>query len=178
MNRRKFILGTVIGGAAITGAGWFSVKPHDEPLTIDFLLTKLDSLMIQSPTTVGEWNLYEIFTHCAQSVEYSMLGFPEHKPEMFKKTIGKIAFKAFTAKGKMTHALNEVIPGAPAFSQDEDIAYAFERFKKSLLDFAAYTGTLAPHFAYGELSKMQYEIAHVMHFNNHLSEIKLTEISA
>lgn len=33
--------------------------------------------------------------------------------------------------------------------------------------------SLAPHFAYGPLTKQQYEMAHVMHFNNHLKEIDL-----
>ncbi|MFT6701096.1 MAG: hypothetical protein ACJAUM_000956, partial [Pseudomonadales bacterium] len=28
-----------------------------------------------------------------------------------------------------------------------------------------------PHFAYGELTKSQYELAHAMHFVNHLKEL-------
>jgi hypothetical protein len=30
---------------------------------------------------------------------------------------------------------------------------------------------LAPHFAYGALDRAQYTAAHVMHINNHLTEI-------
>ena len=77
----------------------------------------------------------------------------------------------------MTHALNEAIPGTPEFSDEENITYAFERFKKSLIDFKQYDGVLAPHFAYGQLTKLQYETAHVMHFNNHLQEIRLSTVS-
>ena len=48
---------------------------------------------------------------------------------------------------------------------------ALNRLKKSLIDFDSYQGKLAPHFAYGELTKDEYEAAHVMHLYNHLQEI-------
>lgn len=179
MNRRKFILGSMVSGALIAGGvKWSSIEKNNEPLTIDFSLEKLDKLMAQKPTTMGEWNLYQVFIHCAQSVEYSLSGYPEHKSEVFKNTAGKVAFSLFSAKGKMTHALNEAIPGAPDFSNDENITLAFDRFRQSLVDFKNYNGDLKPHFAYGQLTKQQYEMAHAMHFNNHLKEIVFTKVSA
>lgn len=181
MNRRKFILGTIVSGIFIGGGGgavWLGIEPNQEPLNIDFALSNLNKLMKQNPKTIGEWNLYQIFTHCAQSVEYSILGYPEHKPDIFKKSVGKTAFSLFSSKRKMTHSLDEAIPGAPKFSNEENIADAFERFRKSLIDFKKYDGILAPHFAYGQLTKLQYEMAHVMHFNNHLQEIELTNVSS
>jgi hypothetical protein len=45
------------------------------------------------------------------------------------------AFSLFNLKRKMTHALYEAIPGSPQFSDEDNIAYAFERFKKSMIDF-------------------------------------------
>ncbi len=173
MNRRNFILGSIATGAVVgSGALWLTIEKNDEPLEIDFALTKLEKLISQNPETTGTWNLYQVFIHCAQSVEYSMTGYPEHKSDLFKKTAGKTAFSLFSAKGKMIHSLDEVIPGAPAFSNHEDIDIALKRFTQSLLDFKEYQGELAPHFAYGQLSKIEYEAAHVMHFNNHLQEIK------
>jgi len=175
MDRRKFILGSIASGAVIGGGAlWFGIEKNNEPLDIDFALEKLNKLLKQNPKTVGDWNLYQMFTHLAQSVEYSMTAYPEHKSDIFKSTAGKTAFSLFSAKGKMTHALNEIIPGAPEFSKEENIATAIERFRTSLTDFKNFEGELAPHFAYGELSKRQYEMAHVMHFNNHLDEVKLT----
>lgn len=174
MNRRKFILGAIASGAFVgSGSVWLAIDENQEPLDIDFALSKLSHLMEQNPTATGEWNLYQIFIHCAQSVEYSMSGYPEHKSDLFKSTLGKTAFSLFSAKRKMTHALNEAIPGAPNFPRAENISAAFERFKQSLIDFKHYEGILAPHFAYGQLSKLQYEAAHVMHFNNHLLEIEI-----
>jgi hypothetical protein len=157
------------------GAGWLAIDQHEGPLTIDVALNQLDQLMQQEPIAKGSWNLAQVFTHCAQSVEYSMVGYPQHKSDLFKNTVGQTAFSLFLAKGKMTHPLDEAIPGAPLLAQDANTLLAYERFKKSLLDFKAYTGTLEPHFAYGPLSRAEYEAAHVMHFNNHLQEIILNK---
>lgn len=162
----------------ISGGAWVAIEPNDTPLSIDTALSKLDNLMLKKTSTTGDWNLYKILIHCAQSVEYSMTGYPEHKSDLFKSTAGKAAFSLFSAKGKMTHPLNEAIPGAPVFSLEENIAMALNRFKKSLMDFQQYEGDLAPHFAYGPLSKLEYEAAHVMHFNNHLQEIQLSKPTA
>ncbi|NMP31987.1 DUF1569 domain-containing protein [Thalassotalea sp. M1531] len=173
MNRRAFIISAVVGTAAIssTGLAWQLIEPNNEPLTIATSLDKLELLLQNEVTTTGQWSLYQILVHCAQSVEYSMIGYPEHKSPVFKNTVGKFAFSAFSAKRRMAHGLNEAIPGAPEISGAADLPSAFERFKQSLLTFQNYKGKLAPHFAYGELTKMQYEQAHVMHFNNHLNEI-------
>ncbi|MFK8012066.1 MAG: DUF1569 domain-containing protein [Marinicellaceae bacterium] len=177
MNRRKFIKATVGSGIAIGFVGsavWFSIDEYTKPLTIDAGLNLIKSISSQSISHVGEWNPTQIFNHCAQSVEYSMIGFPEHKSDLFKNTVGQLAFSAFSAKGKMTHGLNEVIPGAPELTADNNIALALSRLKKSMLAFKHYDGELAPHFAYGELSKDEYEAAHVMHLLNHLNEIKVS----
>ena len=174
MNRRNFILASAGTGVLFSaGAGWLTIEKYEGPLTIDVALNQLDQLMQQEPMAKGSWNLAQVFTHCAQSVEYSMVGYPQHKSDLFKSTVGQTAFSLFLAKGKMTHPLDEAIPGAPLLAKDANTLLAYERFKKSLLDFKAYTGTLMPHFAYGPLSKAEYEAAHVMHFNNHLQEIIL-----
>lgn len=175
MERRQFIKASVVSGIAIMGIGsgtFYSIESVDKAeLTIAVALTKLEALSKQKIQHNGEWNAYKIFTHCAQSVEFSMSAFPQHKSSLFKSTLGHLAFSAFESKGKMTHSLNEVIPGAPAITANLDPIIAINRLKQSLIDFDNYTNKLAPHFAYGELTKREYEIAHVMHLNNHLQEI-------
>lgn len=179
MNRRHFILASASAGIFLTGStAWLSIEGNNEPLSIDFALTKLAALMQQQPMATGNWKLNQIFNHCAQSVEYSMLGYPQHKSELFKKTAGKAAFSLFNAKGKMSHPLDEAIPGAPELGAGADTLQAYQRLRQSLLDFKHYSAELAPHFAYGHLSKSEYEAAHVMHFNNHLQEVLLTKTSA
>jgi len=176
MNRRKFIKATIGCGIAVglVGTGvWFSIDENTEPLTIDSALKVIQSLSSQSLSHLGEWNPTQIFNHCAQSVEYSMSGFPVHKSDLFKSTLGQLAFSAFSAKGKMTHSLNEVIPGAPILAKENNLPTALKRLEKAMLAFKAFKGKLSPHFAYGELSKADYEAAHVMHLYNHLKEIKV-----
>ena len=63
---------------------------------------------------MGEWEPAQIFTHCAQSVEYSISEFPVHKSNIFKISVGKLAF---SSKGRMTHGLSEPIPSAPKLTQ-------------------------------------------------------------
>lgn len=176
MKRRQFVKASLASGLAIvgTGAGTFLLIEENskDNLTIKFALKKLDELSNESLLKLGEWDPYQIFTHCAQSVEFSMSQFPEHKSNIFKSTVGKLAFSIFSSKGKMTHRLNEPIPSAPILTTSLDSIIALNRLKKSLIKFDNYQGTLAPHFAYGELTKNEYEKAHLMHLYNHLQEIK------
>lgn len=176
MKRRQFIKASIVSGGVVIGLGSGALLlingVNRNQLTIDFALKKLDVLIQKNLINLGEWNSYQIFIHCAQSVEYSMSQFPLHKSSFFKNTIGKLAFSIFSFKGKMIHNLSEPIPGAPPLISSVDVALAINRLKKSLIDFDNYQGALASHFAYGELSKKEYEIAHVMHLYNHLQEIK------
>jgi len=82
-----------------------------------------------------------------------MSTFPEHKPALFKNTVGKLAFDAFSAKRKMTHDLSEAIPGAPLINESGDITYAYQRLKESMIKFKGHSGQLAEHFAYESMTK-------------------------
>lgn len=176
MKRRQFVKASLASGAGIMGigAGTFMLieESSKDSLTVDFALKKLDELSNENLLNLGEWDPYQIFTHCAQSIEFSMSQFPEHNSTFFKKTVGKLAFSIFSSKGRMTHGLNEPIPSAPTLTQSVDSIIALNRLKKSLIEFKSYQGTLAPHFAYGVLTKDEYEKAHLMHLYNHLQEIK------
>ncbi len=173
MDRRQFIKGSFFGAVGLAGgaAVWLNTGGNQEPLTVAAVMAKLDAI---SPATLdhkGAWDCHQIFSHCAQSIEYSMTGYPEHKSELFKNTLGSVAFSAFATKGAMVHGLDETIPGAPMIDAKQDSALALEHLKKSLLDFEQFDGTLQPHFAYGELTKQEYEAAHVMHIYNHFDEL-------
>lgn len=176
MKRRQFIKASVITGATvgIGGVLWVNDSTDKSLLTINSVLNEIDALIAQSVVSIGTWNINQIMVHCAQSVEYSMTGYPEHKSEFFKRTLGKFAFSAFAAKGEMLHALDEEIPGAIKLTNERvgSRQQSFERLANALRDFQKYNGTLAPHFAYGVLTKAEYELAHAMHFYNHLTEVK------
>ncbi|RLT94782.1 DUF1569 domain-containing protein [Ketobacter sp.] len=178
MNRRQFLaLGGTAGAVIVTapilsraqGAG----APQVTPLTVAAALAQLDRLQQAEVQKAGSWNLFQVYTHLAQSVEYSMSGYPQPKSWLFQNTLGSLAFAVFAGKGSMNHSLDEAIPGAPPLAVEGDPALALQRLRQSLLAFRDYAGELQPHFAYGELSKDEYEQAHVMHLNNHLEEFVL-----
>jgi hypothetical protein len=118
------------------------------------------------------WGWAQTLVHCAQSIEYSMSGFPESKSSLFQHTVGSAAIGVFSWRGRMTHDRSEPIPGAPAIDAKADPARALERLRASMLEFTGWTQPLKPHFAYGELSKQEYELAHAMHLANHLSAFR------
>ncbi|MBL4584580.1 MAG: DUF1569 domain-containing protein [Pseudomonadales bacterium] len=173
MNRRTFIKATVASGVLMgfsTGAFWLNDDSNSDELIITAALNKLE-LLGSTAVSNGVWNPTQIFTHCAQSVEYSMSAFPQHNSKIFKSTVGPLALSVFVSKGEMSHGLSEPIPGAPPLPAAQNRSIALARLKNSMIKFSQYEGSLAPHFAYGMLTKREYEIAHVMHLYNHLNEI-------
>ena len=181
MKRREFLslsLLTVLAlklpnaSAGVTRAEILPLAISDQEIDLNKLLSFLRSLPVESLVTEGEWNLAQIFNHAAQSIEYSMDGYPEHKSEFFKQTIGPLAFQAFSVWGKMSHALAEDIPGAPLVLATQQARPALVRLEQAITRFDQYQGVLQPHFAYGELSKQDYALAHVLHLNNHFEEVR------
>ena len=119
----------------------------------------------------GIWTFPQMITHCAQSIEYSINGFPVNKSAMFQNTIGTLAFEYFSYKGEMSHSLSEPIPGAPEIPNDIGVQDSIKRLFSSIEQFLNHKRNFAPHFAYGNLTKKEYEKAHSFHLANHLSEL-------
>ena len=130
-------------------------------------LRTLEQLRTDAPRMTGAWDLAQVLHHAAQSVEYSMVGFPELKPAWFRASLGSYAFALFNARGQMSHSLDEPIPGAPPLAAGQALAPAIDRVLAALRAFDRHAGTLAPHFAYGALDKPAYARAHLMHLANH-----------
>lgn len=122
----------------------------------------------------GPWSIGTVFSHCAQSIRYSISGYPEMKSAIFRGTLGNIAFSIFSLRGKMRHGLEEPIPGGEKL----EFKIPFLNGKKELIEAMSYfestkTEDLKPHFAYGALSKKDYDTAHVLHIKNHFERIYL-----
>ncbi|WP_299680345.1 DUF1569 domain-containing protein [uncultured Roseobacter sp.] len=174
MNRRAFTK-YIASGAFVGLAGgyyWLNTLRDHSQLSVDLMLDKLDVLSKTPLETMGQWDAPRTFHHLAQSVEFSMAGFPEQKSAMFQNTVGQLAYKVFRARGTMSHGLDEAIPGEVIIDNGET-PQAIDRLKTALLDFRSYDADLKPHFAYGHLSKTDYAIAHALHINNHLEEFQL-----
>jgi len=135
--------------------------------SIDSARRTLEQLRTNAPRMGGAWDLAQVLHHAAQSIEYSMAGFPQMKPAWFRASVGSYAFALFNARGQMSHTLDEPIPGAPPLTPGQALAPAIERALAALRAFERHAGTLAPHFAYGGLDKPAYARAHLMHLANH-----------
>lgn len=117
------------------------------------------------------WNLAQMLQHAAQGIEFSLRGYPAPKPAWFQATLGSAAFALFDARGAMSHALDEPIPGAPALDAAQALPAAVQRLLDAMDAFDAHSGPLRPHFAYGELAREQFRRAHLMHLANHWQQL-------
>ena len=172
MNRRTFVISALSCGAiGVAGGYWLNTPQHNDDMSISALQAFLRSLDASQLTSQTNWSIARTFHHMTQSVDYSITGYPEHKPEWFKSSLGATAFAVFAAKRVMTHNLEEPIPGAPDTPTSLTADAAISQLVEALDRFQAHTGPLADHFAYGALSKAEYTLAHVMHVRNHFEQI-------
>ena len=178
VSRRTFIATTAAAGvAAVSTTACQKANAGDRQLVFASFkdaqreinrLGKAVELRSATP-----WSWPQTLTHCAQSIEYSLSGFPVAKSALFQNTAGTLAFQFFHWRGRMSHDLAEPIPGAPSLDTSNDAALAMTRLQKANADFHKRTETLRAHFAYGELNKPAYEHAHALHLANHLSAFEV-----
>ena len=129
------------------------------PRTLADCVRWLDSIeAAPAVRATGAWPLSAVLDHLAQSIEMSMDGFPQAKGALFQATAGRAAFAVFRLRGRMSHGLDQAIPGAPALSSGADWKAPAQRLRRAIARFDAHAGALAPHFAYGALSKPGVDI--------------------
>lgn len=131
-------------------------------------LDKLDQANKLAMT--GKWPVVAVLEHLSQSIEMSLDGFPQPKPALFQNTAGSAAFAFFKWRGRMSHGLDEPIPGAAALTMQGDWKPAAQRLRAAITRYNGHTGTLKPHFAYGNLSRADFALAHAFHIANHQDE--------
>lgn len=142
--------------------------------TLDDALRWLDAMeRCPAPLSTGAWPLGSVLEHLAQSIEFSLHGFPQPKPALFQHTVGRLAWAVFRSRGRMNHGLAEPIPGAPALTAGPDWRTGAARLRAAIAAFQAHDGPMAPHFAYGAMDKADYAQAHALHIANHQDEIVL-----
>lgn len=131
-------------------------------------LSKIDPTLV---AVDGPWSVAQVLAHCAQSIEYSLIGFPLPKPAWFQATVGKLALGKFLRQGYMSHDLAAAIPGAPP-PHDGDPRAALERLIAAIDQFEAREEPMAPHFAYGPVDKARYGRVQAMHIAQHLESFR------
>ena len=181
VKRRQVLVstGAIILGAA--GPETAHAVATDRQVVFSTLVQAMQEVKalagVRSLNSSTEWTFAQTLVHAAQSIEYSMTGFPQPKSSLFQHTVGAAAFAVFDLRGRMSHGLAEPIPGAPALDAATETYQALERLEIAVARFHAWSSALKPHFAYGELSKPAYERAHAMHLANHLSAFSADSVS-
>jgi hypothetical protein len=137
-------------------------------LTSKEVLDALDRLEGELP---GPWSLGQTLVHCAQSVEFSLTGYPRKRGWLVRRVIGPRIMAKFLRQGFMTHDRSAPIPGAPPLGEPT-LAEGIARLRSAIAAFDAYQGPLAPHFAYGAVDRASYEKLHAMHVSDHLSVLR------
>ena len=175
-DRRAFLNAASATVLAVAAADAASASETDRELlfqTLGQAMAEVKTLtQARSLTSSTPWTLPQTLVHAAQSIEYSMTGFPQPKSALYQHTVGSAAFAIFDLRGRMTHSLVDPIPGAPPVDASIDLYQAVERLEIAVARFRAWTAPLQAHFAYGTLTKPSYERAHAMHLANHLSAFR------
>ena len=174
MDRRATIKLLAAGGlvtASGSGYHWLVRERHHPELALGSVLERLGALEPDTIETNGAWGAARTLDHLAQSVEFSMDGFPVARSKLFRDTAGRLAFAVFQARGRMTHGVEEAIPGEVVATDDRGTAAAHRRLVAALERFESHDGPLMPHFAYGELDKTRYALAHAMHVHDHVAAL-------
>ncbi len=161
---RRATLGVALGSSL--GLSACGAPPVEGMATLDDARRAVAGLANGWRTARG-WALPQVLMHLAQSIEFSMSGFPQSRSAAFQATLGRAAFAWFDARGRMSHGLTEPIPGAPALEPAPALEAAQARLDAALSAFGSFPGALKPHFAYGHLDKTGYTRAHLMHLANH-----------
>ncbi len=136
---------------------------------LDAAFDRLEQLDLTRIQSTGDWDLGRMFSHLAQGVEFSLHGYPQQKPKLFQATVGKLAFSVFHLRGRMSHGLDQEIPGEVIAHVTADDG--MHRLWTSLEAFRDHEHDLHPHFAFGRLSKDRFARAHLLHIENHLETV-------
>jgi hypothetical protein len=180
MDRRRCLHLTLAGGAVVVAGGsasaWWLAglrAPVAGFAGLDAALHWLERVTREpAHRSTTAWPLAQVLEHAAQSVEGSLQGYPQLESAAFRNSIGALAFRVFTRRGRLAHDTTEPIPGAPALVATDPaaaarrLAAALQRFEATPADFP-----FPPHFAFGALGKDDYRRAHLMHLADHAREV-------
>ena len=132
-------------------------------------LVTFDESLAALDKTAPVSGLGAALAHCAQSIDYSLTGFPTQRGWLVRKLIAPHLLRKFLRQGFMTHDVHAPIPLAPAISPELPFEEGVAKLRGAMERFRVHAGPLAPHFAFGDISRDDYERLHSMHLADHLS---------
>jgi len=170
VNRRHFL--ALATAAPLAGATlWLHGAPAPIDGLTDFAAVRAwtGRLLAAPHRSTTTWTVAHVLHHAAQSIEFSLDGYPQPRPRWFQATAGALAFAAFSRRGRMRHDTTQDLPGAPPVAGD-DLPAAVGHLHAALARFET-AHEFAAHFAYGPLDRDDYARAHLMHLAEHARQI-------
>ena len=89
-------------------------------------------------------------------------------------TVGVVTRNRYVAKGSMTHAVGENIPGAPAIPREVSTEEGIALLRQALTDFTEHRKGMAEHYIHGTVDKITAEMLQSMHIANHADHILIS----
>ncbi len=128
------------------------------------LATTTDPIDVVEP-----WSTGYTLTHCAQSIDYLIDGFPKPRSIVVRRVFGPLAARRFLREGVLTHDTSDPIPGAPEIDPDAPSDQGRDRLLEAIDRYLDHTGPIHEHFAYGKLSHEDGARLNVLHVRSHLA---------
>jgi len=116
----------------------------------------------------GSYTFSETVQHAAQSIGYSMTGYPRLAPASLRVTVGRAVKHLFLNRGAMRHNLSAPVSGAPDLDPAMPDLAAIAVLRAAVARLAAFDGALQPHPTYGRCSKEQVASLQTLHLREHL----------
>ena len=116
----------------------------------------------------GTYTFSQTVQHAAQSIGYSMTGYPRLAPASLRVTVGLAVKHLFLRRGAMRHNLSAPVSGAPDLDPAMPDLAAIAVLRAAVARLAAFDGALQPHPTYGRCSKEQVASLQTLHLREHL----------
>lgn len=170
-KRRRNHHTEVINASIFVKAHYTFVMEKLQFTSLEEVLKQLDILEQSESVTTTNWSAYKILQHCAQTIDYSMTGYPQYKPKWFRATIGRLVLSKFLKQGFMKHNLSAPVPGSPILTKEGTTGEGIVLLRNTIERFRNFKGELKPHLIFGKLTREQYDHYFAMHVADHLSEV-------
>jgi hypothetical protein len=135
--------------------------------SLDEVMPEVERLL-RGHATVGNWSLGQICSHLAQSLQFTIDGFPREvqQPWIIRATVGRFLLWRILRSGRFLEGVRMPVkyqpkPGTDAGAEAESLRAALGRL-------AAHTGPLADLPFRGPLSRDVWERFHCIHCAHHL----------
>jgi hypothetical protein len=115
----------------------------------------------------GQWGLAQVCEHLALALEATMTGFPRPFPWWVRRLLGPPLGVCILLTGRFPAGLPMPAGVAPPAGVAEE--EALRHLRQALEQFQRFGGSLAPHPAFGRLSRRQWERLSLLHCAHHLS---------